>query len=1268
MKNFLLAILLFIATTQSTNATNYYVSVENGTNTADGTENSPFKTIQSAIEVMQPGDTCFIMEGRYHEEIVTSKLEGTEDAPFIFTNYQDQSAVLDGTSPISTQWSLHENNIYKTTLSEDIWQLFVEDKMMTSARWPNANAWSMDMWDKENTWGHQEESSTDGNFIDDGQRDLAGTGIDFTGSIAIMNTGSWLSFARKVNTHGAGSNSFTYDEIGSEYHHKTQNGSYFFEASYACLDVENEWYYDATTKELFFIPPNGTDPNELSIHGKTDTYAFDIDNSSQIKMIGLNFFATTINFTNSTYLTIKDCNFDYPSYSKRMLGEIETAAPTTIAASKYNDSYNTVKNCRFEKADGTGLFMTGKNDLIENCYFHDIDYSCVGELNDNVLNIRDANYLTLKYTTIDWGGNSLGIKVGKSSEVAYCEVSNIGFLQHDGAAIQASENDVDGINLHHNWVHDCIKFALRFDSPWNDGDTYGINGIMAYNVFWNAKPIIPKGDHHFIYNNTGFNNEGFDIGIYSDETHGGFNYSTETRNNLVFAISGSNSKTITPYNGIDENNWIGNDLSPTLEVSSQLNDPENLDFRPKTNSALIDAGYYKEGITTDFTGVSPDIGAYEADPSSYWVPGFKFTKTSNPIPVNGGMSKSDHIRLMWRKAHGANSYDIYISPDSLTTADANTSDESYIGATSTNKVSPGKISSGQKYYWRVDARQGDNVIAGDVWQFTASVSANISEGSHENITWTGTTNNDWLTTSNWDGGIVPGNTDYVFISSSENKPVITSDVVINSLNIADNMDLTVTSDYSLTIDGELSADLGHLIIEANASLITNGMVSGTNHVFKHDNSVAQSHMIGSPVSQAVAGDINSTLLRYDETIPYNSFIDNGSGGNDGADRWITLGANDKLQAGLGYSTDKTESNTFQGTPNTGDLVIPISYTDHDVSGANYEEYFEGMNLVSNPYPTAISVYSFMIANSLAIESPVWVWNEDIEDYITMNPLGQVGDTNDESAWQFGIINPFQGYFIKAKPSIDELKFNKDMRLITSSADQHSLDTDTKNFQTIRLSLTGKGIANETLIGVVEEASLGQDKYDAQKLIINEGMKLFSYAEERALAIQGLPAIDSSISISLGITITEASEYVLDITELKNWASEPPIFLVDNILKTYHDLSTDGAYTFDSDAVSNQNRFNLSFVEPLLLNINSEADLHGLQVVHQKEGVQIDCRSTSNHLISMEIVNLAGKTLFSRHYKNDTIKEFIPFNFETRQVFIIRVVSKKGVYTNKIMFY
>ena len=40
----------------------------------------------------------------------------------------------------------------------------------------------------------------------------------------------------------------------------------------------------------------------------------------QLELRGLNFFGTTFKANESQHITVEDCNFMYPSYSKRMLG------------------------------------------------------------------------------------------------------------------------------------------------------------------------------------------------------------------------------------------------------------------------------------------------------------------------------------------------------------------------------------------------------------------------------------------------------------------------------------------------------------------------------------------------------------------------------------------------------------------------------------------------------------------------------------------------------------------------------------------------------------------------------------------------------------------------------------------------------------------------------------------------------------------------------------------------------------------------------------
>jgi len=64
-------------------------------NTNPGTEEKPFKTVQHAADVAKPGDTIFVMAGKYDER-VKAKAGGTEGKPVAFVAKPRRSATVGG--------------------------------------------------------------------------------------------------------------------------------------------------------------------------------------------------------------------------------------------------------------------------------------------------------------------------------------------------------------------------------------------------------------------------------------------------------------------------------------------------------------------------------------------------------------------------------------------------------------------------------------------------------------------------------------------------------------------------------------------------------------------------------------------------------------------------------------------------------------------------------------------------------------------------------------------------------------------------------------------------------------------------------------------------------------------------------------------------------------------------------------------------------------------------------------------------------------------
>lgn len=85
---------LFIIT--SAHAATYYVAT-NGSDSAAGTESSPWKTIAYAVNKMVAGDTTYVKGGTYNEGIIWFKKSGTASAPIRLLNASGESPKINFT-------------------------------------------------------------------------------------------------------------------------------------------------------------------------------------------------------------------------------------------------------------------------------------------------------------------------------------------------------------------------------------------------------------------------------------------------------------------------------------------------------------------------------------------------------------------------------------------------------------------------------------------------------------------------------------------------------------------------------------------------------------------------------------------------------------------------------------------------------------------------------------------------------------------------------------------------------------------------------------------------------------------------------------------------------------------------------------------------------------------------------------------------------------------------------------------------------------------
>jgi hypothetical protein len=719
---------------------------------------SPGDDLAEAAHRARSGDTITLKGGTYSGAVMLKGIKG----PLTIRAAEGEKPVLDGTIPlpVSKTWKKGANGIWSVQLSQDIWQLFEGREMLQTARWPDRFIGDDYFWNQKASYRKMALGSSFGMVVDErplsgvneqGMRQeqdegslaqgatvpdsvnretLAETGVSMKGAVAILNIGSWLTWAQVIDSHEAGTDRFTYStnftNQGEPAHwdrgiqrtakdpamikkNYTLGQAHYMIEGLPCLNRHGEYWYEKETKTLHLIPPKGKIPSEMNLRGKVQTYALEMKNCSQLTFDGIDFFGATFKAKDSRNITIANTRFDYPSWSRRMLGELGRVptAEFSFHGQNADPTENKLVNCVFQTFDGTALrLINEKNDVLENILVHDADYSCIGRA--LTFDFERSSGIHLKRFTIKKTGSGQCVKASNHGRVAYGRFSGICAFQSDGTAIQVGE--FDRLEYDHNWSHDHGKLSFRFDGGGGPPAKPSQNGAMHHNVGWNCGQMQIKGDRQLINNNTLWNTPGMCTLLW--EKMNGFHLETVVVNNLAPRYMTRWWGKEPSFPGIKHHNLFESD------TGQYLRDPANWDFRPKKDSPLVDAGtlqdmdkfkYYKK---PHYVGKAPDIGAYEHGDKSYWIPGFQYPHASTPVPPNGAVNVQPDADLMFLGGYGATQHTVWFGESAASMKPVATLNDSNI-VFSKSKLKDGKI-----YFWRVDAVAPDGaVVKGNTWQF-----------------------------------------------------------------------------------------------------------------------------------------------------------------------------------------------------------------------------------------------------------------------------------------------------------------------------------------------------------------------------------------------------------------------------------------------------------------------------------------------------------------------------------------------------------------------
>jgi len=596
---------------------------------------------------------------------------------------------------------------------------------------------------------------------------------------------------------------------------------------------------------------------------------------------------------------------------------------------------------------------------------------------------------------------------------------------------------------------------------------------------------------------------------------------------------------------------------------------------------------------------------------------------------------------------------------------------------------------------------------------TSSVSGAISV-TRCPFNWTGTTNTDMGTSSNWSTFYTPTSSDTVIISSGvSNMPVLSgvlnvANLTINSgatltlasgsnlnvySNITNNGTITATSTSTLamagtssqTISGSSSYSIYNLAINNAAgvsitsSLTANGTITIPNGVlttngnltinFDNGGNIAYSATDAGSISGNVTGTRNFTLGSHYISSPFigttvnqiaatTPLTHNGTSllytKNFANQNWTAVSSNStSMSSGEGFSLTlfNAEPVNLTGTYTHNATVSGSSY-----SNATATEYF----LVGNPYPSTLDWNSASGWTNTNISSAIYQWNpttDVVSSYVS--GAGVNGGSN--------LIPAMQAFMVVTTGSggNSSVNFGPLCRVTSNTSFFRTVNDPSL---TLEVENANSQI-DQTLIRFSDMASENYDPtVDAVKCM-NPSIvpSLYTVSDDnKNLAINTSPMITPGDAIPLNLKVVVGGTYTIQCSQYNVPGYQ--LVLFDKFNQSQTIIDTTLKYTIQSLSTDSTDRFQLRLAsistitgtQPLVSTSNA------LHIYSTESGFIVNTNANNSGSSEIMILDAMGRTLkIMNNITLQTGNNFFPLADIASGVYLVRVTNNTGNYVQKI---
>ncbi len=354
--------------------------------------------------------------------------------------------------------------------------------------------------------------------------------------------------------------------------------------------------------------------------------------------------------------------------------------------------------------------------------------------------------------------------------------------------------------------------------------------------------------------------------------------------------------------------------------------------------------------------------------------------------------------------------------------------------------------------------------------------------------------------------------------------------------------------------------------------------------------------------------------------------------------------------------------TFTGKPNTGTKSISIINSETGDGSDNLEADGSRFNLVGNPYPSFISVSSFLAANSSVLGAGFDVYGWNGSSYTTYNSASGA------------YIAPGQGFMVGADSSSSaNLSFTTGMQsTANSSMDDFISGDQLEDRAELFLGYSSSGYTNKAEIYFLDNTTDSFDtSYDTVTIDFdhNNGIHtrlVDSSSDNRNFVIQSLSYAEMNDKvIPLVINVFANEEFSVSILH-RTTPADINIYLEDTFLNTITNLKDEDFVLNPISDLSGAGRFYIHLTEDTMSTIDVSSNLLNAYKDANSDFITVEGLSSQEGIVNISLFNILGSKVLKTSFDNSLNQRVISTQAISQGIYVIELESSGRRVTKKIL--